>query len=233
VAEVRISAEPRTEFGKGGARRTRRAGKVPAVVYGHGRAPAHISLPGHDLMLALKTPNVLLTVPVDGAELLVLPKSVQRDAIKGFLEHVDLVVVRRGEKVTVEIGVSLTGEAVPETMVDQQLTTLTIEAEATHIPTGVEVSIDGLGVGDHVVAGSVALPSGVTLVNDPQQVVVQGLVAPSVEALEAELAEAEAEAGIERDATDEEIAADAEADAQSTEGEGADGESTNAPAEES
>lgn len=221
MAEVRITAEPRTEFGKGGARRTRRAGNVPAVVYGHGRNPAHICLPGHDLMLALKTPNVLLTVPVNGTDVLVLPKAVQRDAIKGFLEHVDLVVVRRGEKVTVEISVTLVGDPVPDTMVDQQLTTIAVEAEATHIPTGVEVSIEGLGVGDHVLAGAVPLPTGATLQTEPDHVVVQGLAAPSAEALEAELAEAEAEVGIERDATDEEKA---EAGEQTAEGGPAEGE---------
>ncbi|MDP9240692.1 MAG: 50S ribosomal protein L25/general stress protein Ctc [Actinomycetota bacterium] len=222
MAEVRIVAEPRTEFGKGPARRTRRAGKVPAVVYGHGRNPVHIALPGHDLMRALKTPNVLLSLDLDGASELVLPKAVQRDPIKGFLEHVDLVLVRRGEKVTVEIPVTLSGNATPDTLVDQQLVTLAVEAEATHIPAGVEVSIEGLVVGQHIIAADVVLPEGTTLVTDGDHIVVQGLAAPTAEQLDAELAEAEAEAGIEREATDEEQAAAAAPEAEA-------GDSADAP----
>ncbi|PZS33635.1 MAG: 50S ribosomal protein L25 [Pseudonocardiales bacterium] len=224
MAEVRIVAEPRTEFGKGPARRTRRAGKVPAVVYGHGRNPVHISLPGHELMRALKTPNVLLSLDLDGERELVLPKAVQRDPIKGFLEHVDLVLVRLGEKVTVEIRVTLTGAAAPDTLVDQQLVTLAVEAEATHIPGGVDVSIEGLVVGQHITAADVALPEGATLVTDGSHIVVQGLAAPTAEQLDAELAEAEAEVGIEREATDEEQAAAApaaEADGAADSGDGA------------
>ena len=121
MSEVRITAESRTEFGKGAARRIRRAKKVPAVLYGHGTDPRHISLPGHELMLALKTSNVLLTLDIDGKDELALPKDIQRDPIKGFLEHVDLVVVRRGEKVTVEIGVHLVGEAAPDTFVTTEM----------------------------------------------------------------------------------------------------------------
>lgn len=207
MAEVRIGAMPRTEFGKGGARRTRRAGNVPAVVYGHGRQPVHISLPGHDLMRALRTPNVLLSLDVDGRSELVLPKAVQRDPIKGFLEHIDLVLVRRGEKVTVEIPVTLTGDAAPDTLVDQQLVTVSVEAEATHIPSGVEVSIEGLIAGRHITADDLSLPTGATLVTEGEHVVVQGLAAPTAEQVDAELAEAEADAGIERDVTDEEQAA--------------------------
>jgi len=207
VAEVRIDAEPRTEFGKGGARRTRRAGKVPAVVYGHGRDPVHIALPGRELMRALKTSNVLLSLDVDGKAELVLPKAIQRDPIKGSLEHVDLVLVRLGEKVTVEVPVTLAGAAAPDVLVDQQMITLSVQAEATHIPAGVEVSIEGLTVGQHVTAADVPLPQGTTLITEPDHIVVQGLAAPTAEDLEAELAEAEAEVGIEREPTDEEQAA--------------------------
>ncbi len=217
MPQVSIVAEPRTEFGKGGARRTRRAGKVPAVVYGHGRNPVHISLPGHDLMLALKTPNVLLSLDLEGKSELVLPKAVQRDPIKGILEHVDLVLVRLGEKVTVEVPIALTGDATPDTLVDQQMMTLSVEAEATHIPGGLTVSIAGLAVGQHVTAGDVTLPEGTTLVTDSAYVVVQGLAAPTAEQLDAELAEAEAEVGIEREATDEEQAAVAAAEADTAE----------------
>jgi large subunit ribosomal protein L25 len=217
VSEVRISAEQRTEFGKGAARRIRRDNKVPAVLYGHGEDPRHISLPGHDLMMALKTQNVLLTLDMGGSDQLALPKDVQRDPIKGFIEHVDLVLVRRGEKVVVEIAVHVVGDAVPETLVTTDLNTLSVEAEATHIPTGFEVSVDGLGVGDQIHAKDVQLPSGVTLVTDPEALLVNVTAAPTAEQLEAELAEAEAEVGIVHEPTDEEQAAEAEA---APEGEG-------------
>jgi large subunit ribosomal protein L25 len=196
VSEVRIPTEPRTEFGKGAARRIRRDNRVPAVVYGHGNPPRHISLPGHELMLALKTPNVLLSLEMDGETELALPKDVQRDPIKGFLEHVDLVVVRRGEKVTVEIPVHVHGEAAPETLVALDHTTLAIEAEATHIPSSLDISVDGLGVGDQILAKDVPLPSGATLVTDGDALVINVTAAPTAEQVEAELAEAEAEVGI-------------------------------------
>jgi large subunit ribosomal protein L25 len=135
VSEVRIAAEPRTEFGKGAARRVRRANKVPAVLYGHGDAPRHYSLPGHELMLALKhDANQLLTLQTEDGDQLALPKAVVRDPLKGFLEHVDLVAVRKGERVTVEVPVQLTGEAAPDTLVDQQTMTLTVTADATRCP---------------------------------------------------------------------------------------------------
>lgn len=191
-----MSAEPRTEFGKGAARRIRRQNKVPAVLYGHGAAPRHISLPGHDLMLALKTANVLLTLDIDGGSELALPKEVQRDPIRGLLEHVDLVLVRRGEKVTVELAVHLVGDAAPETFVTLEHQTLSVEAEATNIPTGIEVSIEGLRVGTQIHAGDLTLPTGVTLITDAEALVVNVVPATTAEELEAELAEAEAGAGI-------------------------------------
>jgi large subunit ribosomal protein L25 len=194
VSEVRIVAESRTEFGKGPARRTRRAGKVPAVLYGHGDKPRHFALPGHELMLALKhDSNVLLTLQTDDGEQLALPKVVVRHPIRRTLEHVDLVAVRKGEKVTVEVPITLVGEAERDVLVDQQLTTLSVEAEATHIPDHVEVNIQGLGVGGHVEAKAIVLPSGTTLVTDPEHVVVAGLATPTAEQIDAELAEAEAE----------------------------------------
>jgi large subunit ribosomal protein L25 len=226
VSEVRITAESRTEFGKGAARRIRRDNKVPAVLYGHGADPRHISLPGHDLMLALKTPNVLLTLDLDGgAGELALPKDVQRDPIKGFIEHVDLVVVRRGEKVNVEIAVHLVGEAAPDTFVTTEHQTLTVEAEATNIPTGVDVTIEGLQVGSQIHAKDITLPDGVVLVTDGEALVVNVTAATTAEELEAELAEAEAEVGIVHEPTDEEQAAQAEAEAESgsAEGEGSSG----------
>jgi large subunit ribosomal protein L25 len=196
VSEVRIAAEPRTEFGKGAARRVRRADKVPAVLYGHGDKPRHYSLPGHELLLALKRdPNALLALQTAEGEQLALPKVVVRDPIKGFLEHVDLVAVRKGEKVTVEIPVHLVGEAERDVIVDQQLSTLTLSAEATHLPTSIDVSIEGLAAGGSVTVGSVTLPKGTELVGDADAVVVQGLAAPTAEAVEADLAAAEAELG--------------------------------------
>ena len=213
MPEVRIATESRTEFGKGAARRIRRDNKVPAVLYGHGAEPRHISLPGHELMLALKTANVLLTLDINGSDELALPKDVQRDPIRGHLEHVDLVVVRRGEKVTVEIPVHVVGDAVPDTLVNLEQTTLSVETEATHIPSGVEVSVEGLKVGDQIHARDVTLPSGTTLVTDPENLIVNVVAATTAEELDAELAEAEAELGIVHDLTDEEQAAADEAEA--------------------
>ena len=197
MAEVRINAEPRSEFGKGAARRVRRSHQVPAVLYGHGTPPRHVSLPGHELMLALKTANVLLRLEgLEGGAELALPKAVQRDAVSGLLEHVDLLLVRRGEKVTIEIPVQVTGTLVAEAFLDQQLVSLSVEAEATHIPQQVEVPIDGLEVGQSVHAKDVALPSGCVLHTDPEAIVVHIAPAVTAAAVEEELAEAEAELGI-------------------------------------
>jgi large subunit ribosomal protein L25 len=218
VAEVRIAAEQRTEFGKGAARRVRRANKVPAVLYGHGAEVRHISLPGHELMLALKVQNALLTIELDGQSELALPKAVQRDPIKGFLEHVDLVVVRRGEKVTVEVAVHVVGDAAPDTLVSLDHPTLSVEAEATNIPTGLEVSVAGLTPGSQIHASDVTLPDGATLVTDPGALVVNITAAPTAEQLEAELAEAEAEVGIVHEPTEEEQVAEAAATAEAAEG---------------
>jgi len=180
VSEVRIAAEPRTEFGKGASRRARRAGKVPAVLYGHGTEPRHLNLPGHELMLALKTPNVLIRLEGLDKDNLALPKSVQRDAIKGFLEHIDLLVVSKGEKVEVEISVNLTGEVKAPGVLNQELVTVTVEAEATNIPTGVEFDIEGLEVGANPTAGDLKLPAGATLVTDAESLLLT-VSAPRVE----------------------------------------------------
>ncbi|HUR14643.1 MAG TPA: 50S ribosomal protein L25/general stress protein Ctc [Mycobacteriales bacterium] len=194
VSEVRIVAESRTEFGKGPARRTRRAGKVPAVLYGHGDKPRHFALPGHELMLALKhDSNVLLTLQTEDGEHLALPKVVVRHPIRRTVEHVDLIAVRKGEKVTVEVPITLTGNAEPDTLVDQQLNTLSVEADASRLPSHVEVSIQGLAPGGHIEAKDIPLPEGTTLITDPEHVVVAGLATPTAEQLDAELAEAEAE----------------------------------------
>ena len=196
MAEVRIVAEPRTQFGKGHARRIRAAHKVPVVLYGHGDEPRHFALPGHELMMALRhDKNQLLTLETDQGEQLALAKVIVRDPMKGHLEHVDLVAVRRGEKVTVDVAITLTGEAGPDTIVDQQSMTLSVEAEATHLPDHVEVSIEGLTAGDKILASQVTLPAGTTLVVDPEHVIVQGLAVQSEAQLEAELAAAEEELG--------------------------------------
>ncbi len=196
MSEVRIVAEPRTEFGKGHARRVRMANKVPAVLYGHGDKPRHFSLPGHELMLALRhDANALLTLETEDGDQLALAKAVVRDPLKGFLEHIDLVAVRKGEKVTVEVAIHLVDSAAPDTLVDQQTMTLTVEAEATHLPEQLELSIKGLSAGKKLTAADVPLPAGVTLQQDPEHVIVQGLGVVSEEQLEAELAAAEEELG--------------------------------------
>ena len=208
MSEVRIVAEPRTEFGKGHARRVRMANKVPAVLYGHGDQPRHFSLPGHELMLALRhDANALLTLETSEGDQLALAKSVVRDPIKGHLEHVDLVAVRKGEKVTVEVSIQLTGAAGPDTLVDQQTMTLTVEADATSLPDHVEVSIEGLQPGQKLTAADIKLPSGATLAQDPGHVIVQGLGVQTEEQLEAELDAAAAE--LAPDAPDEDADADA------------------------
>lgn len=216
MSETKMKAEIRTEFGKGAARRTRRADKIPAVVYGHGEQPVHVALPGHETMLAVKHANALIELDIEGGQsTLTLVKDVQRDAIKRTIDHLDLVVVRRGEKVQVEVAVHVTGEAAPETLVNLDHTTLTLEAEATHIPEFVEVSVEGLEAGGQIHAGDLALPSGSTLVTDPEALVVHVAQAVSAEALEAELAEAEAEVGIEHEAPEVGAADETEAGAES------------------
>ena len=192
MPEVRIAAEPRTEFGKGPSRRVRAAGRVPAVLYGHGVENKHMTLPGHDLMLALKTPNVLIRLDgVPGVTGLALPKSVDRDPIKGFIEHADLILVRRGEKVTVEISVRVTGEVSPDGLLDQQVVQLPVEAEATNIPDGIDVSVEGMEIGAALHASDLQLPEGTTLAVDPETLILHVLAAPTAEQIEAEIGEAE------------------------------------------
>ena len=227
MSESNIQAEPRTEFGKGAARRIRRADKVPAVLYGHGTDPVHITLPGHDTMLALKHggANALLTLTVGGKEQLALPKQVQRDPIKGFLEHIDLILVRKGEKVTVEIPVHLNGEPGPDALVVTEHSTITVEAEATHIPEYVEISIEGAEVGTQIFVRDLEVPSGSTILADEDTLIVNITHAPTAEELEAELEEAEAEAGLEREESEEEAAeGEADAEGETAEGEGSEEE---------
>ncbi|NEB75139.1 50S ribosomal protein L25/general stress protein Ctc [Streptomyces sp. SID14478] len=183
MSEVKLAAETRSEFGKGAARRIRRENKVPGVVYGHGGDPIHVTLPGHELTLALRTPNVLLALALDGKTQLAIPKAVQRDPLKGFLEHVDLLLVKSGEKVTVELPVLTEGElAAGANLLEHVLNTLSVETEATHIPESVTVSIAGLDAGDAVHAKDITLPSGTTLATDADAVVLQVLAAQAEEA---------------------------------------------------
>ncbi|MGC5029985.1 50S ribosomal protein L25/general stress protein Ctc [Micromonospora sp. DT229] len=204
MSEVKISAEPRTEFGKGGARRTRRAGMVPAVLYGHGEKPKHIALPAREFAAAIRKggANQLFAIEVsDGTQALALPKAIQRDPIKDTFEHVDLLLVRRGEKVTVEVPVELTGEAAKDTLIVHDHDTVSVTADATKVPDHLEASIEGAEAGVQVTAADVDLPAGVELAGDPEQTVATVTAAPTAEQLEAtlpevEVADAEAEAGV-------------------------------------
>ena len=214
--QTKIKAETRTEFGKGAARRIRRDNKVPAVLYGHGNDPVHVTLPGHDTMMALKHggTNALLSLDIEGKTFLALTKQVQSDPIKGFLEHIDFVEVRKGEKVTVDITIHVIGEAKSDALVVTELNTVSVEAEATNIPESIEVSVEDAEAGFQVFAKDLELPSGSTLLTDEEYLVVNVVHAPTAEEVEAELEEAEAEAGIERDESDEEIAEAAQAERQ-------------------
>ncbi|HTJ72316.1 MAG TPA: 50S ribosomal protein L25/general stress protein Ctc [Actinospica sp.] len=199
MSEIKISAEKRDNFGKGAARQLRRDGKIPAVLYGHKQEPVHLSLPEHDLFLALKTPNVLLNLDIVGGKSeLAIPKAVSKDPVKRTLEHIDLLLVRRGEKVTVDVPVVTTGEIASGGLLELVLTSLSVEAEATHIPASFEVDVDGLEEGAQITAGQVSLPNGVTLATDAEAVVVHVLTPAATlvedEAAEGESAETEAAA---------------------------------------
>jgi large subunit ribosomal protein L25 len=207
VAEIKIAAEARTEFGKGAARRIRRDNKVPAVLYGHGSDPIHLTLPGHQLMLALKNSNALLTIDLGSDQHLAIPKQVQRDPLKGFIEHADLLIVRKGEKVTVDVRISTVGDAISGNLVILENASIAIEAEATHIPEAFEVSVEGLDAGDQILAKDIPLPDGSSLAVDGDLLIVNVTGAPTEAQVEAELAEAEADLGIEHDPTDAEAAA--------------------------
>ena len=226
--DLKITAETRTEFGKGAARRIRRADKVPAVIYGHGNDPQHITLPGHDTMMALKHggANALLELDIEGSTQLALTKQVQVDPIRRVLEHVDFVAVRRGEKVTVDVPIHVSGDAAPETLVVTENSTVQVEAEATNIPDRIEVSVAGAEIGTQIHASDLVLPEGTTLLTDPQSLIVNVTQQQTAEQLESELAEAEADAGIVHEESEEAVSETAEAAAD--QGETAEGE---APAE--
>jgi len=215
MSTEKIKAEVRTEFGKGAARRIRREHKVPAVVYGHGNEPIHLTLPGHDTMMALKHggANALLELDIDGTSQLALTKQVQVDPVRRVLEHVDFVAVKRGEKVTVDVPVHVVGDAAAETLVVTENATVQVEAEATHIPEQFEIDVTGAEAGTQFLASQIELPSGTTLLTDPETLVVNVTAAQTAEQVEAELEEAEAEAGIEKDEPEAPAAEDAEAGA--------------------
>ena len=207
MSEVKLTAQPRTEFGKGAARRLRRADMVPAVLYGHGTAPVHVALPGHATMMALKQSNALLNLDVDGKSTLALPKDVQRDPLRGLIEHVDLLIVRRGERVTVDVSLHVSGEPAIGALVTTEATTLSLEVEATSIPQSVAFDITGLAIGTQVHAGEVALPAGAVLVTDPDALVINivdaeraGDTVEEPEAAEGEAAAESAEAAEEQPA---------------------------------
>jgi large subunit ribosomal protein L25 len=223
----KITAEKRTEFGKGAARRIRRDHKIPAVVYGHGNDPIHLTLPGHDTMMALKHggANALLELDIDGDSQLALTKQVQVDPIRRVLEHIDFVAIRRGERVTVDVPVHVTGDAASETLVVTENSTIQVEALATNIPEYIEISVQGLGIGTQIHASDLQLPEGTNLLTDGDALVVNITQQQTVEQLESELAEAEADAGIVHEESDE-----AEGAAEGAEGDGDDGDSE-APAE--
>lgn len=172
MSEIKLAAEARTEFGKGAARRIRRADKIPAVLYGHGSDPVHVTLPGHETMMALKHSNALFSIDLEGRSELAIAKDVQRDPVRNTIEHVDLLVVKKGEKVAVDVPVHVVGESAPGTIHLVDLQTLAIEAEATHLPEAVEVSIEGLEAGTSITAGEVTLPAGATLTADADLIVV-------------------------------------------------------------
>jgi large subunit ribosomal protein L25 len=200
----KLVAESRTTFGKGAARRIRATGKIPAVIYGHGTDPQHVTLPSHEVGLILRKANAVLDLDINGKSQLALVKDVQKDPVRQIIEHIDLVIVRKGEKVTIDIPIHIVGEAAPGTQVLQDANTLSIEAEATNIPERLTVNIEGLGEGTQIHASAVELPAGSSLISDPDTLVV-GITTATVADL-GETAEAEA-------ATEGEAAADAEAPA--------------------
>ncbi len=191
MAENHIAAVSRTEFGKGAARRSRRAGLVPAVLYGHGTDPVHVALPEHDLGLALRVANAVLEISIDGAaSQLALAKQVQRNPVRNNIEHLDLVIVRKGEKVTVEVRLVVVGEHPADRMVLMDQQTISLEVEATHIPADVEISVEGMEIGDTITAGDLKLPVGAVFSGDPNDLILSMTATPSQEALDAELASA-------------------------------------------
>ncbi|XVV04579.1 50S ribosomal protein L25/general stress protein Ctc [Actinosynnema sp. CA-248983] len=197
MSEVRLAAEERTEFGKGAARRTRRAGKIPAVLYGHGSDPKHLALPALEFARVVREHghNAVLTLDIDSTSELALTKTVTTHPIKNYIEHVDLLLVQRGEKVTVDVPIVVTGEPAAATLVTQDLTTVQIEAEALNIPDQIELSIEGVQAGTQIHASDLKLPAGAGLVTDAEAMVLAVNAAPTAAELdggEGEAADTEA-----------------------------------------
>lgn len=212
-----LVAEPRTSFGKGAARKIRAVGKVPAVIYGHGTDPQHVTLPGHEVSLILRKSNQVLELDISGKTQLALVKDVQKDPVHQIIEHVDLVIVRKGEKVTVDVPVHLEGESFSGTIANLDATTLSLEVEATHIPERLVVDIEGAEAGTHVLAKDVTLPAGASLISDPETLVV-AISVPAAADLGEESAEEAAEEAAEEEIAEgeaQEPGADAEAPADS------------------
>jgi large subunit ribosomal protein L25 len=205
-----LSVTVRTETGKGASRRARRNGKIPAVLYGHGEAPQHLELPGHDFAAVLRHSgtNAVLTLDVAGTEQLALTKALDIHPIRRSIQHADLLVVRRGEKVVVEVNVVVEGEAAPDTLITQETNAIEIEAEAFSIPEQLTVSVEGAEPGTQFTAGQITLPAGVNLISDPDMLVVNVVNAPTAEDLEEEGAGEEAEG---EEAPEEEEGGEAEA----------------------
>ncbi len=184
--DLTLAAEKRTEFGKGAARRARAAHKIPAVLYGHGSDPLHVLLPGHDTMMAVKHSNALLTIDVDGEKHSAIAKDVQVDAVKQSIDHIDLLLVRKGEKLTVDVAIHLEGESAPGTIHTLEHSSVQVLAEATHLPESVTANIEGLEEGGRVLASELVLPKGTELVTDADAVVVLISVPRSAVAAEEE-----------------------------------------------
>ncbi|WP_308465473.1 50S ribosomal protein L25/general stress protein Ctc [Rathayibacter soli] len=193
----KVAAELRENFGKGAARKIRAAGKIPAVIYGHGTAPQHVTLPGHQIGLILRKANAVLELDIAGKSQLALVKDVQKDPVRQIIEHLDLIVVKKGEKVHVEVPVHLEGESFPGTIAMIDVNTLRLEAEATNIPERIVINIEGLEEGQHVLAKDIPLPAGSVLVDEPDLLIV-GITVPTGsaadEAADAAVAEAASEA---------------------------------------
>lgn len=196
--DTKVKAELRESFGKGFARRLRAAGKIPAVIYGHGTDPVHVALPGHQVSLIIRRANALLELDIDGKDQLALVKDVQRDPVHQIIEHIDLLVVKKGEKIQVDVPVTITGEPAPGTVATQDANTVLLEVEATHIPERIELDVEGLEDGTHVTAADLVLPKGATLVVDAETLIVAVAVPVDTLEAEAEIAEADAEIAAEQ-----------------------------------
>jgi large subunit ribosomal protein L25 len=206
----KVQAELRENFGKGYARRLRAAGKIPAVIYGHGTDPKHVALPGHQVSLLIRRANVVLELDVNGTEQLTLVKDVQKDPVHQIIEHIDLLVVKKGEKIQVDIPVSLLGEPAAGTIAAQDANTVLLEVEATHIPERIELDVEGLEDGTHITAADLKLPQGASLIVDPETLIVAISIPTDTLAAEDEIAEADAAVAAEQAEESEEAQESAE-----------------------